>query len=155
VGAVPDEHVQGWVVAGRRTLARRSSRGAAAVEFALVAIPLLIIVFGVITYGYMLSFRQSVSQAAAEGARAAAVAAPGADREQLARGAIQAAVGSSCSGSYLTCAITIDDDDGGCSCVQVELTYRYAQDPSKPKLLAFDLVAPDVLSYTASARIDP
>ncbi len=48
----------------------RRERGAAAVEFALVVPLLLTLVFGIISYGYLLSFRQSLSQAAAEGARA-------------------------------------------------------------------------------------
>ncbi len=49
------------------------SNGAAAVEFALVLPLLMLLLFGIISYGVMLSFRQSLSQAAAEGARAAAV----------------------------------------------------------------------------------
>src|SRR3954471_22991764 len=56
-----------------RASRRRAEGGAAAVEFALVAPLLLLLVFGVISYGYMLSFRQALSQGAAEGARAAAV----------------------------------------------------------------------------------
>ena len=53
--------------------ARRPERGAAAVEFALVVPFLLLFLVGIISYGYMLSFRQALSQGAAEGARAAAV----------------------------------------------------------------------------------
>jgi Flp pilus assembly protein TadG len=56
-----------------RASRHRAEGGAAAVEFALVAPLLLLLVFGVISYGYMLSFRQALSQGAAEGARAAAV----------------------------------------------------------------------------------
>ena len=51
----------------------RGDRGAAAVEFALISPMLLLLVFGIVTYGYMLSFRQAIGQGAAEGARAAAV----------------------------------------------------------------------------------
>ena len=56
-----------------RNRRRRSESGAAAVEFALVLPLLMLLLFGIISYGVMLSFRQSLSQAAAEGARAAAV----------------------------------------------------------------------------------
>lgn len=52
---------------------RRDSRGAAAVEFALVAPLLFLLLFGIISYGYMLSYRQALSQGAAEAARSAAV----------------------------------------------------------------------------------
>lgn len=55
----------------RRRLAR-TERGAAAVEAALVLTAVVLpVVFGIIAYGYMLSFRQTLSQAASEGARAA------------------------------------------------------------------------------------
>ena len=58
--------------ADRRRVARQD-RGAAAVEFALVVPFLLLLVFATISFGMMLSFRQTLSQAATEGARAAAV----------------------------------------------------------------------------------
>lgn len=51
----------------------RVQRGAAAVEFALVAPLLFLLLFGIISYGYMLSYRQALSQGAAEAARSAAV----------------------------------------------------------------------------------
>ncbi len=41
----------------------RGERGAAALEFALIAPLLLMLVFGIIQYGYVLSFRQALSQA--------------------------------------------------------------------------------------------
>lgn len=56
-----------------RTTRRRGNRGAAAVEFALVAPLLFLLLFGIISYGYMLSYRQALSQGAAEAARSAAV----------------------------------------------------------------------------------
>jgi Flp pilus assembly protein TadG len=51
----------------------RGQGGAAAVEFALVAPLVLLLLFGIIGYGFMLTFRQALSQGAAEGARSAAV----------------------------------------------------------------------------------
>src|SRR5436305_1660402 len=52
----------------------RGQRGAAVVEFAIASSVLLVLLFGIISYGYVLSFKQGLTQAAAEGARAAAVA---------------------------------------------------------------------------------
>ncbi|WP_344125586.1 TadE family protein [Luedemannella flava] len=52
---------------------RRRDRGAAAVEFALVLPVLLILVFGIIDFGRMLNAKITLTQAAREGARAAAV----------------------------------------------------------------------------------
>jgi Flp pilus assembly protein TadG len=55
---------------------RRSGtdQGSAAVEFALVLPVLVLILFGIIDFGRMLNARITLSQAAHEGARAAAVA---------------------------------------------------------------------------------
>ena len=52
---------------------RREARGAAAVEFALVLLPLLLIVFGIIDYGLYFSNSISVRQSVREVARQAAV----------------------------------------------------------------------------------
>jgi Flp pilus assembly protein TadG len=60
----------------------RTHKGAATVEFALVASLLMTLVIGLIGYGIMLSFRQAISQAAAEGARAAAVSVALADDDK-------------------------------------------------------------------------
>ena len=54
-----------------RQRSRRGESGAAAVEFALVVIPLVFILYGLIAFGMMLALKQSVTSAAAEGARAA------------------------------------------------------------------------------------
>jgi Flp pilus assembly protein TadG len=50
--------------------------GAALVEFAFVMSLLFLLIFGIITFGLILSFKQDVTRAAAEGARAGAVAFP-------------------------------------------------------------------------------
>ena len=58
---------------------RDDERGTALVEFSISAALLLVLLFGIASYGYMLSFKQGLTQAAAEGARAAAVEDPGAE----------------------------------------------------------------------------
>ena len=55
--------------ASRRT-GRRRERGAAVVEFALVLIPLLLIILGTIDWGYYFYVREVVADAARAGARA-------------------------------------------------------------------------------------
>ena len=59
-----------------QTTLHRDQRGAAAVEFALVAILLFMLVFGVIEWGRIFSEYQVMQSAAREGARVAAVRAP-------------------------------------------------------------------------------
>lgn len=135
---------------------RRDERGAAAVEFALVLPLLLLLLFGVIAYGYMLSFRGSMSQAAAEGARAAAVSVDASKRESNARAAVEEALqayGVSCSDPGMAC--TFDAAPAGCasgtSCFQVRLTYDYEDEPLIP-LPFVGVVMPDEIGYSASAR---
>lgn len=137
---------------------RDRERGAAAVEFALVAPLLLLLVFGIITYGYMLSFRQAISQGAAEGARAAAVGVQAfnttqeASRRTAALASVNEALqsyGVSCS-SGATCTVTFTTC-GSARCVQVLVSYPYAARPLTPKLPLVPL--PQTLSYTATARV--
>lgn len=156
-----------------------AARGAAAVEFALIAPLLLLLVFGIIDYGVMLSFRQSVSQSAAEGARAAAVSPAGQSPVENARRAVTDAL----QGRNLTCT---DDGDlldgatdvGDCvvakgqataadpqcrtyptaptgagvkDCVTVTVSYEYADHPTGPKLPLVPL--PGRISYTGTSEV--
>jgi Flp pilus assembly protein TadG len=52
------------------------SRGAAAVEFALVLLPLLLILFGIIDFGRAYNAKETLAQAAREGARLVALNQP-------------------------------------------------------------------------------
>jgi hypothetical protein len=70
---------------GRRSLASES--GAAAVEFALVAVLLFMLVFGIIEFGFAFHAWDATSNAAREGARVAAVSPDVAAIEARVRGA--------------------------------------------------------------------
>ncbi len=157
-----------WGSVCRRT--GREDRGAAALEFGLILPILVMLVFGVIAFGYMLSFRQGMSQAAAEGGRAAAVQVGGTsngDRIAAARAAINDALSSygvECtSGSALThsggasgtCTVSI----GGCTsgpadaqCAKVTLDYPYSDNALIPGL-GVNMLLPDNLVYTAEVRV--
>ena len=56
---------------------RRDRRGAAAMEFAMVVPPLMLMLFGTIEFGRLLWTRDVVKQVAVEGARCMGVLAPG------------------------------------------------------------------------------
>ncbi|MCR1782486.1 pilus assembly protein [Nocardioides carbamazepini] len=128
-------------------------RGAAAVEFALILPVLMLIVVGIINYGDMLSVRQSVSQAASEGARAAAVT-PGADGAKIdaAKVAARAAVsaqGQNCADPgcpAVSIAACAGESTKQCATVTVEIAY-------KGLIPGFGLILPDKLKYTAVARV--
>ncbi len=159
---------------GRSAFRPRSEQGAAAVEFALVAPLLLVLVFGVVSYGYMLSFRQALSQGAAEGARAAAVSPypAAADRELAALNAINDALGVDaygvrCAGVAAGSALKKDSVTvGTCSvitaacaqdptktCVTVTLDYHYRDHPLLPNFPGVGMVLPEHLTYDATARV--
>lgn len=145
---------------GRRA---RQERGAAFAEFVLVLPFFLLLIFGMISYGAMFSFRQTMSQAAAEGARAAAVAPANLTYDQRRDRAIAAineafegelGGGVSC-GSGLTCSIPAVPTSCGSSaeCMSVTVQYAYAANPRVPVPQFFSFTLPDQLEYTASARI--
>ena len=146
----------------------RNQRGAAVVEFALVSTLLIMLVVGILSYGYMLSFRQGISQGAAEGARAAAVAADDAAQVPDAEDAVNDALesyGVACntgtgvltkSGTNVgTCSVTV----GACvnntsqKCVSVGLSYNYRDHALLPGFRGMGVVLPDTLTYTSVARV--
>lgn len=143
---------------------RRAERGAAAVETALVlTFVVLPVVFAIISYAYMLSFRQTVSQSAAEGARAAAVAPSStstADRITAAQNAVNQAMSSTpgamtCGTKNLTCTITKVANCGDGSshdCMQVTVSYPYRDHSLLPSVPGLGFVLPSTISYTAVAE---
>lgn len=136
--------------------------GAAAVETALtlcfVVVP---IVFAIISYAYMLSFRQTVSQSAAEGARAAAVAPVTADRSAAALHAVNGSMatgsgGLSCGQGHLTCTVSIVAQCGDGStrdCVKVTVSYPYREHNLLPTVPGLGFTLPSTVSYSATAEI--
>lgn len=139
-------------------------------EFALIAPLLLTLLFGIVDYGYMLVFRQAVSQAAAEAARSAAVlgaTGPAATPQQLA--AARAAVDDTlrtfdvtCSGTTLrrrgvvvgTCLTSVAPcaNEPSRDCASVTLTYHYEDHPLIPSVPGLGVVLPEDLTYVSVVR---
>lgn len=148
----------------RRTSASRGhDRGAAAVEFALIVLPLLVLIWGMISYGVMFSYRQALSQAAGEGARAA-VAAPSASISSAATAAISNALGAfhQTCGTTLTCSISAPTSGtmpngatcpSGHTCVQVTVTYPYRSNPLLPNVPGLGIVLPATLNFTSTVEV--
>ncbi|MDQ2649243.1 MAG: pilus assembly protein [Actinomycetota bacterium] len=146
----------------------RGDDGAALVEFALVSVLLFTLVFGIIHFGYLLSFKQDMTRAAAEGARAGAVAFPATSALQDAKDATQDAVqaaGKNCGGNYagndsdgdgmactvtLTPCVTADGD-----CVTVLLSYDQEHKPVLGAAPFVNLILPDTLTSKSEARVNP
>ena len=138
-------------------------------EFALVVPLLLLILFGIISYGVMLSFRQTMSQAATEGARAAAVTVVATDKQTEGYAAVDEALDS--FGVTCTAGNLVKDgtDVGSCDvsapgactpaaagdveCVTVTLSFDYRDHPIVPSFPGVGYVLPSTLTYSAQARV--
>jgi Flp pilus assembly protein TadG len=132
----------------------RDEGGAAALEFALVLPMLLLIIFGIISYAYMFSVRQAITQAAAEGARAAAVA-PTGQASTRATAAVNSTLDSldlTCGSGGLTCT-PVAATCGTAACMRVTVTFAYRANNPLPNLLP-DAMIPATLSFTSSAEVN-
>lgn len=137
------------------------------VEFALLLPVILALVLGVISYGYMLSYRQAVSQASIEGARAAALAPQGADLAVRARSAVNRSLtgyGVECAsggalkrGTTTVGSCTIPTVATSCpapnpaskTCVTVVVRHDYRDHPLVPAFPGLGIVLPTRLTYTS------
>jgi Flp pilus assembly protein TadG len=142
----------------------RGDDGAALVEFALIAVLLATLVFGIINFGFLLSFKQDMTRAAAEGARAGAVAPDPLNAVAAATSATNEAVegfGKACGEGGMTCTIspaTFDCDGigaGTAKCVEVTLEYDYKDHPLLPDFPIISAFMPDQVSATSVARVNP
>lgn len=147
---------------------RRGSgdEGAAIVEFALVSVLLFSLVFGIISFGVLLSFRQDLTRAAAEGARAGAVAVPATDALSRARTATDEAVvaaGETCGRNGMTCDVAVRDCNDPAvgnngnqpadpDCVFVELTFDNDHHPKLPEVPLISAFLPDTIEARSVAR---
>ncbi len=126
----------------RRPVLRRDQAGAALVEFALVAGLFVMVLYGLIYFGMALATKQQVTNAAAEGARAA-VGKSAADAPALASSRVEAllgapngryTIGPDASGPLLG---NCDPDPAipagtGPQCITVTITYDWRNHPVVP-----------------------
>jgi Flp pilus assembly protein TadG len=153
---------------GRRVLQRkkRDDRGAALVEFAIVAVLLFTLIFGILVFGLLLSKKQTVVQAANEGARSAVpityhvvdgttpsyIVTPVTSQVSTSL----ATTGRSCSDALgTTCTVVVNQCSSGSStyCVYVTVTLDNKNHPLVPSLLLLSAVNPSTLTGQASAQL--
>lgn len=155
----------------------RGDGGAALVEFAFLAVLLCLLLFGIINFGLILSFKQDMTRAAAEGARAGAVVyRPNDDDAERAaatyaatRQATEQAVdgfnqecdvdGLACHINLHSCATDVapgtpDNPSSTGDCVTVELVYDYDQHPLLPEIPLLSAVLPDTIRDRSVARLN-
>lgn len=151
----------GWE--GRRGAARptRGERGTVLVEFALVFALFVLIIHALIVFGMILATKNSLTHAAAEGARAAvgAVDDPmtaGVD-ERVERARIKVNDSLSWLDQYDpadTTAAVNPCASGSSDCITVTITYPYSSRPVVPSPPGLGLVIPTNLTSTAVVELN-
>lgn len=159
------------MIGSRRDPARRrDERGAAMVEFALIAPIFIALVFGIISYGWMLSYRQGISQGVSEAARSIAVAPGGGGtitdsvkangREAVSRSL--RSYGVTCVGEELlhhgdtvgTCTFK-PERCGSADCVRVTVRHEnYDRHPLVPSFPGLGIILPKDVGYSTTAEIN-
>ena len=142
---------------GRPSRPRRGERGVALIELSIVVGLLTVLVFGIITYGVTLSFKQSLTQAANDGVRAGAVA-PRDLAVERAEAAVNRAAeswGVSCGdGGGLTCEFPIEPCAVGTGeCMTIELRYDLEAHPRVPTIGPVEATLPDEMVVRAVVEV--
>lgn len=135
---------------------RRNESGAALVEFALVFGLFVFILYALIAFGMMLALKQSVTNASAEGARAAV----GITDEATAISTAKTAVGNRLDwlgGKYqagdTTATVGFCSGSTGPKCITVSINYPYESRPLVPPAPGLGLLTPDSFGSTAVVQI--
>jgi Flp pilus assembly protein TadG len=129
------------------------------VEFAFVVVLLIALLYGIISYGLILSAQSTITQAAADGARAGIVASTtavataeaqaGTDLGWMNKGACGT------SGTTITCVANKAPCPSNVNnqCLTVTVTYNYSSSPLFPELPGMGVVMPSTISSTDVLQI--
>ena len=154
----------------------KKQQGAAAIEFAIIFPIFFLIFYAIITYGLIFAAQQTVTLAAAEGARAAVRYQAGKDQDAKTAARIGAAcdmsnkvlvwLNKAGAGTAGVCATGITKTEvttdpalcsalSGVTCVKVLVTYDYERAPLIPRLFGplMSLPTPKALQGQAVAQI--
>jgi Flp pilus assembly protein TadG len=127
----------------------------------MVGLLLAFLLFGIVAFGYLMSFRQNMVQASAEGARAGAVAVFTTGDTQAISDATSAATqslsfGKTCGSGSMVCTVTT----GTCSnnvnarCITVQITYHYSQSPLLPDVPLLGSFLPTDITTKSVAQLN-
>jgi Flp pilus assembly protein TadG len=140
----------------RRRQAEGDERGAELIEFAVVVVLLITILYGIITYGLILAAQSTITSAAADAARSGLVATTTAAAVTAAEGQAGTDVGwlnkGTCgtASTTITCVATPEQcpSNTAIECLKVTVTYNYSSSPLFPELPGLGLITPSTISST-------
>jgi Flp pilus assembly protein TadG len=141
-----------------RRVLRRDESGAALVEFALVAVLFFFILYALVVFGMALALKQSVTNAATEGARSAVGISDNTAAADKARTTVQQRL-SWLTPSQLAALViepTILDPcpaTGSGKCIRVKVTYPYQGNELVPPAPIINSIAPRSVGSTAVVQI--
>ena len=123
------------------------------VEFAIVVVLLLMLLYGIITYGLILAAQSTITSAAADAARAGlASATPIATAEAQAGTDLGWMDKGTCgtAGTTLTCVATEEPcpSNSALQCLKVTVTYNYSSSPLFPELPGLGVITPSSITST-------
>jgi Flp pilus assembly protein TadG len=134
-------------------------RGAEMIEFALVVVLLITLLYGIITFGLILAAQATITQAAADAARSGIVSAStaiataeaqaGTDMGWMNKGTCGT------SGTTITCVASEIPCPSNTTntCLKVTVSYNYSSSPLFPQLPGLGLVTPSTISSTNILQI--
>jgi Flp pilus assembly protein TadG len=147
------------------------------IEFAIVVVLLIALVYGIVSFGLILAGKVTITQATADGARSGAVQSVAATAEtdavdQAANDLGWLGLGSCTSGTKMSCLtngttcpstyqsngvyLCISATEAACTsvatntCLNVALTYYYGSDPIFPEVPGLSVITPTTLTSSSS-----
>ena len=139
-----------------------SEEGVVLIEFAFVFALFVFILYALIAFGTALALKQSVTHAAAEGARASVgvvddPSTPADEREEKAKAEVEDSldwIGDKYSASDVTADVISCPSSPSSSCMQVTIAYPYKDKPIVPNAPGLGVVLPDTMTSTAVVKVD-
>jgi Flp pilus assembly protein TadG len=139
------------------------------VEFAIVVVLLVTLVYGIVSVGLTLAAKVTLTQAATDGARAGIVF-PLTSTNTVSAAALAAAAntaandvnwmgrgtcGNATSGTTITCVATSAACTANPSqlCLTVTVTYHYAQSPIFPAIPGMQIVLPNTITSSSTLQV--
>jgi len=137
----------------------REERGSVLLEFAIVAPLLVLLLYGIVAFGFVMAVKHSVTQAAADGARAAVpVAQTGTAPTQAALAQADNAIHwlGQCNAGGITCTTTVaqcPNEPQGWNCLTMNVSYDYRDHPVIPSLPGLGLVLPSTIPASTTTLL--
>ncbi len=114
---------------------------------ALILPVFIFILYGLITFGVILAQKQQITNAAADGARAAVGQTSGPSAEAAAKARVEQSLGP--QGNYTATYVADSCSGGSGQCVTVNIVYLYSSHPIVPPAPGLGLVTPNTFTSKA------